>query len=291
MDFGVAFANVGPFATAEGATAIGKAAEEAGFESVWTVEHVVVPDGYQSEYPYDKSGRMPGDGMIDMPDPLIWLTFVAASTTSLKLGTGILIVPQRNPIILAKEVASLDRLSGGRLLLGVGAGWLAEEFDALGVPFERRGERLDDYITAMRALWTDHKATYQGEFCSFTDAVMLPKPHNGPVPVIIGGHTKAAARRAGRLGDGFFPGRAETDELKQLLAVMREAAQEAGRNPDDIEITFGSPEVFGADPVGAIHKLEDLGVSRVMIAPLSFSPTDIGEALGRFGENVIAKVS
>ncbi|MCX7619584.1 MAG: LLM class F420-dependent oxidoreductase [Acidimicrobiales bacterium] len=291
MDFGVVFANVGMFASPDGAAAIGKAAEDAGFDSVWTVEHVVVPDGYQSRYPYDESGRMPGDGMIDMPDPLIWLTWVAAHTSTLNLGTGILIATQRNPLVLAKEVASLDRLSGGRVRLGVGVGWLAEEFDAIGVPFERRGDRLDEYIAVMRTLWSEHKATFHGEFCAFDNAVMLPKPANGTVPIIIGGHTKAAARRAGRLGDGFFPGRTGTEELGQLLAIMRKAAEDAGRNPDSIEITCGSQGVFGDDPIGAVHKLEDLGVSRIVIPPLSFSPTDIAEALGRFGENVIAKVN
>ena len=152
MKFGIAFANIVGFATGEGAAAIGLGAERAGFESLWTVEHVLIPVGYQSTYPYDPSGRMPGDGIADMPDPLVWLSWVGAHTTTLKLATGILIVPQRNPGILAKEVASIDHLSGGRMILGVGAGWLEEEFDALGVPFAHRGRRLDEYIAAMRAL-------------------------------------------------------------------------------------------------------------------------------------------
>ena len=143
MRFGVIFANVGPFATPEGAKAIATAAEATGFDSLWTVEHVLVPADYESTYPYDPSGRMPGGERTDIPDPLVWLTYVAAHTTTIGLGTGILIVPQRNPAVMAKEIATLDVLSGGRVLLGVGAGWLAEEFAALDVPFEGRGRRLD----------------------------------------------------------------------------------------------------------------------------------------------------
>ena len=136
MEFCIAFANIGPFADTEGAVRFGRAAEEAGFESLWTVEHVVVPAGYQSAYPYDRSGRMPGAEEAPIPDPLIWLAFVAAATTRIRLATGILILPQRNPVVLAKEVATLDAMSGGRVELGIGVGWLEEEFDAIGVPFQ-----------------------------------------------------------------------------------------------------------------------------------------------------------
>jgi probable F420-dependent oxidoreductase len=168
MEFGIIFANTGPFATGEGARAIATGAEAAGFDTLWTVEHVLVPADYESTYPYDPSGRMPGGDRVDIPDPLVWLSYVAAATSTIKLGTGILIVPQRHPAITAKEVATLDKLSGGRMLLGVGAGWLEEEFDALGVPFAGRGRRLDSYIAAMRALWAEEQATVDDEFVSFT---------------------------------------------------------------------------------------------------------------------------
>ena len=154
MKFGVAFANTGRFATGEGAVTMATAAEAAGIESIWTVEHVIIPDGYESEYPYDPSGKIQGPNHSAIPDPLVWLSWCGAVTKELKLGTGILIVPQRNPLVLAKECATLDAMSGGRLLLGVGAGWLEEEFDAIGVPFADRGKRLDDHIAAMRALWS-----------------------------------------------------------------------------------------------------------------------------------------
>jgi probable F420-dependent oxidoreductase len=290
MQFGVMFANVGAFATPEGAVAMGRAAEGAGFDSVWTVEHVLVPEGYESEYPYDPSGRMPLAESIDLPDPLVWLTWVAAHTERLKVGTGILIVPQRPAAVTAKEAATLHLLSGGRLLLGVGAGWLAEEFAALGVPFERRGKRLEAYIGAMRALWGEGPATVHDEFVDLERAISLPKPPGGAVPIVIGGHTEVAARRAGRIGDGFFPGRGKPERLAELIAIMRRTAEEAGRDPDAIEITAGSNDVLGGDPVPVVEELRDLGVDRVVIPPLSFDPAALEDAFGAFAQDVIAKV-
>ena len=162
MEFGIAFANTLQFTERDGLVELARSAEAAGFDSLWTVEHVIYPDGYESEYPYDRSGKMAADASSPIPDPLIWLSFVAAATSTLRLGTGILILPQRNPLILAKEVATLDRLSGGRVELGVGVGWLREEFDALGVPFERRGARTDEWIEVMRALWSDDHVDFDG---------------------------------------------------------------------------------------------------------------------------------
>jgi probable F420-dependent oxidoreductase len=283
MEFGLLFVNTGRFARPDAAVALAQGAEAAGFDSLWTVEHVVVPDSYESEYPYDPSGKMQG-ASSPMPDPLIWLSYVAHATSTIKLGTGILIVPQRNPAVLAKELATLDVLSNGRMLLGVGAGWLEEEFDALGVPFERRGERLDAYIEAMRTLWAEESATVDNEFVSFHDVRSSPRPIDHTIPVVIGGHTKVAARRAGRLGDGFFPAKGDTMEL---IAVMREAALAAGRDPDAIEVTAGSPAVFAPDPVDQIKELEANGVSRLVIPPLSFDPNGIADALADFGERVI----
>ncbi len=175
MKFGIVFANTGPFVDPEGAVGLARAAEAAGFESLWTVEHTVVPAGYESTYPYDRSGRMPGSDDAPIPDPLVWLAFLASATTTINLATGILIQPQRNPVVLAKEVATLDHLSGGRVQLGVGVGWLEEEFDAIGIPFTERGRRTDDGIAAMRALWSQDQATYEGEFTSFT-RLHLPAP-------------------------------------------------------------------------------------------------------------------
>ncbi len=288
MKFGVAFANVGPMAHPEGAVALAQAAEAGGIESLWTVEHTIVPAGYQSTYPYSPTGRMPGPEDSDIPDPLIWLTYVAASTTTIRLGTGILILPQRNPIVLAKEVATLDRLSGGRVELGIGVGWLEEEFDAIGIPFADRGARADDYVAALRALWTQDEATHHGSHSSFDKAISRPRPTQGSVPIVVGGHSKAAARRAGRLGDGFFPGRGSLEELAALIEVMRASAVEHGRDPDAIEITAGGSGVLGSKALDKVKALADLGVSRVTIPPLAYDPEGQRAAFAKYGDEVIA---
>jgi len=292
MKFGVMFANVGPMAEPEGAVALAQAAEEAGFESLWTVEHTVVPAGYESAYPYSRDGRMPGPETSPIPDPLIWLTWVAANTTRIRLATGILILPQRNPVVLAKEVATLDHLSGGRVELGIGVGWLKEEFDAIGVPFEERGKRADDHVAALRALWTQEEPTFDGPFTRFERAISRPQPAQGSVPITVGGHSEIAARRAGRLGDGFFPGKGDHQQLAHLFDIVRTTATDHGRDPEAITFTVGGgPKLFGADGLDEVKALADLGVSRIVVPPLAYDPDGQREAFSRFGEEIIAKVS
>jgi probable F420-dependent oxidoreductase len=284
MKVGMMFANVLLFGTPQGAHALAKAAEDAGIESLWTVEHVVVPAGYESPYPYSASGRMPGDETAPIPDPLAWLAYMAAITTTVRLATGILILPQRNPVILAKECATIDVLSKGRLELGIGIGWLAEEFDAIGVPFEERVERTEEYVEALRALWSQDE-TFAGNYSSFTNARSYPKPvQDGGIPIVVGGHTKASARRAGRIGDGYFPARA--NNIGELVEEVRRAAKDAGRDADAIEITAG-----GLPDVDFAKGLADLGVSRIVLPPPAFAPDQIGDALGKLADTFISKVA
>lgn len=284
MKFGIAFANTMHFAERKGLVQLAQGAEAAGFESLWTVEHVIYPDGYESEYPYDESGKMAMAPEVNLPDPLVWLTWVAAVTERIRLGTGILILPQRNPVILAKELATIDHLSGGRMELGIGVGWLEEEFDALGVPFARRGARTDEYVAAMRALWDANHAEHDGEFVRFARVSVNPKPVRGRVPVHIGGHTRIAAERAGRLGDGFFPGKGD---LAELVDIVRQTAVDGGRDPEAIEITAGDAEVMGHDPLGTVEELRAKGVDRVVV-PSFLYLRDTADALAAFGEKVIA---
>src|SRR5919109_2688501 len=195
MKFGLRYANLGRYVDGPAAVELAQAAESAGFESIWTVEHVVVPHAYQSRYPYSPTGKM-GSGLEDfpIPDPLIWLAYVASATRSIKLGTAILILPQRNPVVTAKAVATLDHLAGGgRVLLGIGVGWLAEELASLGVPFADRGPRTDEYVAAMRALWSQERASFAGRFVSFTDVFCRPLPLDRRIPIFVGGDTKTAA--------------------------------------------------------------------------------------------------
>jgi len=258
MKFGIRYCNTGRYVDPVRAVELVQAAEAAGFESAWTVEHTVIPRGYQSAYPYTSDGRLPGgEGDFVLPDPQIWMAYVAARTTRIKLATGILILPQHNPVICAKQVATLDYMSGGRVLLGIGVGWLKEEFEALGVPFAERGARTEEYMHALRALWSMDVPSYEGRFVRFKDAFMRPKPVNGTVPIIIGGHSKAAARRAGRLADGFFPARGASPEL---LALVRQSAEEAGRDPASVEITASMPD----DPE-TLPAMAAAGIGRVLI--------------------------
>jgi probable F420-dependent oxidoreductase len=258
MKFGLRYCNTGRYADPAQAVALMQAAEAAGFESAWTVEHTVIPRGYQSAYPYTSDGRLPGgEGDFLLPDPLIWMAYVASATSRIKLATGILILPQHNPVIVAKQVATLDHMSNGRILFGIGVGWLKEEFNAIGATFENRGRRTDEYIAAMRELWSADVPNFTGRYVRFKDAYMRPKPVNRSVSIIIGGHTEAAARRAGRLGDGFFPGRGLPMDL---IEVVHRSAREAGREPAAVEITVGMP-----DNVEKLPELAAAGVGRVLL--------------------------
>lgn len=258
MKFGLRYCNTGRYVDPAKAVELAQAGEEAGFESLWTVEHTVLPGGYESAYPYSEDGKIAGgNNEISLPDPIVWMAYVAAATSKIKLASGIIILPQHNPVVLAKQVGTLDHLSGGRIILGIGVGWLKEEFDALGVPFAARGRRTDEYVAAMRELWSARAPTFEGEFVSFKEAYCLPQPVSGRVPIVIGGDSTYAARRAGRLGDGYFPARGAPTELFDLV---RKTAVEHGRDPDSIEFTVAMPE----DP-GDIPKLAAMGVGRVLV--------------------------
>jgi probable F420-dependent oxidoreductase len=286
MKFGLMFANVGPFVRPEGLAHLARTAEAAGFESIWTVEHVVVPVGYRSEYPYSPSGKMPGPEDSPIPDPVLPLAYVAAVTTKLRLGTGVMILPQRHPAYVAKEVATLDVLSSGRALLGVGIGWLKEEFETLGVPFGERVSRTEESIRAIRSLWGAKPAPFAGAHYRWGAVESNPKPvQPGGVPIIVGGHVEGAARRAARLGDGFFPARGGFDTLPGLLAALRDECGKVGRDPAKIEITTGGA-LSGPDDV---KRYADLGVSRLVIPPPAFDREGIERGLGAFAERFIAK--
>lgn len=243
-------------------------AEACGFESIVAVEHAVVVSSYTSEYPYDRSGKMDlaDDGAI--PDPLDLLAYLAGRTTTLGLATGVLILPNHHPVPLAKRLATIDRLSGGRLRACVGVGWMREEIEACGTDFTTRGRRTDESIDVLRKLWADTApdgASHEGEFFRFSGAMSYPKPvHAGGVPIHIGGHSKLAARRAGRRGDGFQPLGLHGESLQAALDEMRRAADDAGRDPDAVELTLGHA-VTKIDPDRA-ERLAAAGAERVVLA-------------------------
>jgi len=241
--------------------------EACGFESIVAVEHTVLATQYNSVYPYDESGRVELPADCPVPDPLDLLAFLAAHTTRIGLATGVLVLPNHHPVVLAKRVATLDALSAGRLRLCVGVGWLREEIEACGAPFAARGRRSDEQLQVMRKLWADNGSgvTHVGEFFRFANIACHPKPARGSsLPIHIGGHSAAAARRAGRYGDGFQPLGVAGAALASLIEVMRGEAERAGRDPDALELSLGHmvPKI----DLARAAKLGELGAHRIVLA-------------------------
>jgi probable F420-dependent oxidoreductase len=263
--------------------------EALGFESVVVVEHPLVIGDYTSRYPYAPSGRMPLPDDCAVPDPLDLLAFVAGVTTTLGLATGVLVLPAHHPVVLAKRLATVDRLSKGRLRLCIGVGWMREELEACGVDFSSRGRRTDECIDVLRALWADTEpegSSFEGEFFAFSHAHSHPKPYRaGGVPVHIGGHSAASIRRAARRGDGWQPLGLWGDDLADALARLREETEAAGRDPDSLELTISAMSTQATPET--IDKLVALGVDRLVVtcghAELGAARDEMAEVAARLG--------
>jgi probable F420-dependent oxidoreductase len=283
MKFGLIPVNIG--VQPEQMVGMAQLAEGSGFESVWTFEHVVVPVDYQSKYPYNDSGKMGGPPETIFIDPLVALSAVAAATKTIRLGTGVNILSQVNPLYMAKQAASLDYISGGRFMLGVGIGWLREEFEALGVPFERRGARFDDYVEAMKKVWSGDVVEHQSDFINWSGFKSYPLPAQKPhMPVVIGGATGKIYQRIARHGDGWFAPMGDPKELSAALDHLRAACDAENRDMSEIEITCMWPGMGGTDFIGA---LEDVGVSRV-VTPLFALGENPTEGIQKLAEEVIS---
>jgi probable F420-dependent oxidoreductase len=257
-------------ATPELVRAVGREAEERGFESIWVAEHVVLFDEYDSAYPYDPSGRFPAGGDAGMVEPFTALTYLAAMTEQIRLGTGICLVPQRNPVYTAKAVTDLDALSAGRVDFGVGVGWLREEFEALGMPFDRRGQRADEYLAAMHSLWCDEVSEFHGELYDLRPCRMYPKPVQQPHPPIhVGGESDAALRRVARLGQGWFTFGRLPEDLPPALERLDAALAAEGRTRADITLSV-SPYMHPVTPE-SVGRYAELGVDRLVVLCLAFN--------------------
>lgn len=285
VKFGLFAVNMYACSYPETAIQVAQLAEEAGFESLWAGEHVVLPDPQVRRSP-----MAPRDRILD---PVIALTYLAAHTRQVRLGTGIIILPQRNPLVLAKELASLDELSGGRLICGIGVGYLEPEFRALGIPFTDRGERTDDYLAAMRAIWTQPTPAYHGRFVSFEGVQAHPQRN---IPIVVGGESPPAYRRAVERATGWYGFNLDLNATAQALAEIRKALQHAARPPElgDLEISVTPAEPLTLEDV---KRFADLGVHRLIVMPLHRMPSHrrneaaIKDYIAKVGDTLIGHIS
>jgi probable F420-dependent oxidoreductase len=273
-------------ATAEVLRTLGRGAEERGFESIWVAEHVVLFDEYESQYPYAADGRFPGGGDTGLLEPLTALTYLAAVTDRVRLGTGICLVPQRNPVYTAKQVVDLDNLSGGRVDFGIGVGWLREEFEVVAATFERRGDRTDEYLQVMKSLWTEDPSEFHGELYDMRSTRMYPKPVQTPHPPIhVGGESKAAMRRVAQHGQGWYSFNRLPEQLDEPLDQLEAVLVEHGRSRSDIELTV-SP-YFNPVDAAAIEGYKERGVDRLVVLCLAFDAASLEQQLDDLVRDVL----
>lgn len=288
MKFGVVPINLQDFTDPDLLIPFVQQAEALGYESVWTAEHVIIPNTYDSVYPYNPSGKLPfkpDDPIIDL---LVALTFIAAATTNLRLGTGINILPQTNPLYLAKWCSSIDHLSKGRLMLGVGIGWLREEFEAIGVPFERRGKRADEYMEALKAVWSGDEVDFQGEFVNWQGFMMRPRPAQpGGLPLVVGGVTPPAIRRTVTYGDGWYVIGKDFNEIRARMQAFNDECARQGRDPSELEIT--AYWNFYREGPESLNAYEELGIHRLLINVHAMRQRDAMTGLQYFADEVVAK--
>ena len=252
-------------------------AEERGIGTIWVGEHVVLFPEYQSHYPYAEDGRIPAPPGSGLLEPLVTLTYLAARTSTVRLGTAMLLLPQRNPVYVAKEVSTLDWLSGGRVDLGIGVGWLKEEFDALNVPWEHRGRRTDEYLEVLRTLWVDDTSSFHGETYDLPPCEMFPKPVQQPHPPLhIGGETPAALRRAATRAQGWHTFNRSPDELAAGLAELDVHLEAAGRPRRDLRITV-CPYFQQLTPEW-VARYAEAGADAVAALFFAFTPDDVARA-------------
>jgi probable F420-dependent oxidoreductase len=286
---GVVPVNAGPYLAPGFLGRFAKLAEDLGYESLWTFEHVIVPEEYDSVYPYNPSGKLAVGADGQFVDPLVALTWIAASTERLRLGTGVNILPQVNPLYFAKQASSIDYLSNGRLMLGLGVGWLREEFDALGVSFERRGARADEYLDAMTAAWSGERVDFEGEFVRWKGWSMQPRPVQRPrIPIIVGGTSPAAIRRVVARGDGWYVIHRDLDHFKELMGRLRAECDRQGRDPAELEVTaYWNHHREGLEGAAAYG---EAGVQRLLVNTAALRMGKPEEAITRFAEEALAQL-
>ncbi len=284
MKVGLLLPNLGPLATGPGSvdvmTSIAQKAEDLGYESLWVADHIVIPTEIKSRYPYNDTGVFPADPEHGFLEPLSALGYLAGITKRVRLGTWVLVLPHRNPIVTAKMFATLDVLSRGRIMLGAGIGWMEEEISLLGAPFKKRGRLSDEYLRAMRELWTNPDPQFDGEFCQVSGIKCEPKPVQNPLPVWIGGHSARAMRRVAEFGDGWVAVAKSYEGFKEGLGMLTAAAEQAGRDMKNIEIMVAPSYATSVDAfIEETKKYQDLGYTS-FLAPLPLWSPELEGALG-----------
>ncbi len=259
--------------------------EERGFNSVWVPDHILVPKVIKSSYPYMQDGSFPVEPTTQGLEPFTVLSFIAANTTKLRLGTGVIVLPQRNAVLTAKQAADLDVLSGGRLDFGIGVGWMADEFDALGMSFDRRGARADDYIRMMQTVWQSHESSYDGEFVKLPPVHQYPKPVQKPhPPFYFGGESKVALRRVARFGH-WFGVDVMPEEVPAKMAMLKEQCDREGRDIKDVKVAL-CPYANPTDR-DTLRRYEDAGIDQVIMAAFVFGQDELEAAIDDLAERLI----
>jgi probable F420-dependent oxidoreductase len=273
MQIGLHALGIGTGARPEVIAAVARSADVAGFTTLWTGEHIVMVDRPDSPYPYADDGRIAVPSDADWLDPFVTLTYAAAATTTIRLATGVLLLAEHSPLLVAKQAASLDVLSGGRLDLGVGIGWSSEEFEALGIPFRGRARRTREYVDVLRTVWSSSSASFAGEYVRFEQVRSYPKPHGGSsIPVFLGGNSDAALARVAEFGDGWYGFNLALDQIGDRIGLIREGCRSSDRDPSTLEIAVST--VNGSP--GDIEDLARLGVDQLVI--VEAPPEDPGDA-------------
>jgi probable F420-dependent oxidoreductase len=279
----------GPMATREALTMFARRAEALGYDSLWVSDHVVIPYTITSRYPYNATGDFPLSPDTDFLEPLTVMALVAGVTSKIRLGTSVLVLPHRHPVLTAKMLATIDHLAPGRVILGAGVGWMKEEIELLGVKHERRGAWSDEAIRVMRACWKDARVRFEGEFFAFDDLGVRPKPAAGTIPIWIGGHTERALRRVVTLGDGWHAAFPSVDKMRAGITDLKRACAKEGRDPATLTISarVGLPARKSADELLAeLRALRDLGVQHVILESRMRDIPEMTATYERFARDV-----
>ena len=270
MEIGLHIPQVGPLAAPDTIATFARAADDAGYDGLWVFDHVVLQKEQQSKYPYSADGSLGFPPTMDFLEPLTLLTFLAGITKRARLGTSVLVLPMRQPVLHAKIMATIDHLSGGRFVLGAGVGWWKQEYEALGVPFERRGARMDECLQLVRALWTQEFASFKGEFYECVDWACNPKPARAEgIPIWLGGESRKQLERVGKYADGWLATLRSVPKLKDDFAIAQEAASNAGRDPSKLVIAIEGAGILAPDRLEKVAeglgRLREMGVAHAIL--------------------------